>query len=39
MSEIIFLTVITSPWEKGKQLYIHLAKKYLKIGLQRFDKT
>jgi carbonic anhydrase/acetyltransferase-like protein (isoleucine patch superfamily) len=26
-------------WEKGKQLYVDLAKKYLKIGLQRLDKT
>jgi carbonic anhydrase/acetyltransferase-like protein (isoleucine patch superfamily) len=26
-------------WEKGKQLYIDLAKKYLKIGLRRLDKT
>lgn len=26
-------------WKKGKQLYINLAKKYLKIGLQRLDKT
>jgi carbonic anhydrase/acetyltransferase-like protein (isoleucine patch superfamily) len=26
-------------WEKGKQLYIDLAKKYLKTGLQRLDKT
>ena len=26
-------------WEKGKQLYIDLAKKYLKIGLQPIVKT
>jgi carbonic anhydrase/acetyltransferase-like protein (isoleucine patch superfamily) len=26
-------------WGKGKQLYINLAKKYVKIGLQRLDKT
>jgi carbonic anhydrase/acetyltransferase-like protein (isoleucine patch superfamily) len=26
-------------WEKGKQIYINLAQKCLKIGFQRIDKT
>ena len=26
-------------WKRGKQLYINLAKKYLKIGLQPISKS